>query len=78
MMYQHCYIGGGSEGLGLALACQLASKGAHVSIVSRSKDKLKLALIEIEVRLLSLLSRYPSEIDHTYIIRFERYTRKID
>ncbi|KAL8290515.1 hypothetical protein RQP46_002773 [Phenoliferia psychrophenolica] len=45
---KHCYIGGGSEGLGLALACQLADRGAHVSIVSRSEVKLKKALAELE------------------------------
>ncbi|GAA6015353.1 hypothetical protein JCM11491_000396, partial [Sporobolomyces phaffii] len=45
---KHCYIGGGSEGLGLSLACQLAAKGAHVSIVSRSQSKLDKALAEIE------------------------------
>lgn len=47
---KHCYIGGGSEGLGLSLAQQLVAKGAHVSIVSRSPEKLKLAIQEIEVR----------------------------
>ncbi|KAM0790138.1 hypothetical protein ACM66B_005460 [Microbotryomycetes sp. NB124-2] len=45
---KHCYIGGGSEGLGLALACQLAQKGAHVTIISRSKDKLAKALQQVE------------------------------
>lgn len=47
---KHCYIGGGSEGLGLALACELAQRGAHISIVSRSPAKLALALAKIEVR----------------------------
>ncbi|GAA5913832.1 3-dehydrosphinganine reductase [Sporobolomyces salmoneus] len=45
---KHCYIGGGSEGLGLSLACQLAARGANVSIVSRSQAKLDKALEEIE------------------------------
>jgi len=36
--------------LGLSLACQLAQRGAHVSIVSRSQGKLDKALLEIEVR----------------------------
>ncbi|GAA5893735.1 hypothetical protein JCM6882_003082 [Rhodosporidiobolus microsporus] len=45
---QHCYIGGGSEGLGLSLACQLADRGAHVTIVSRSQGKLDKALAEVE------------------------------
>lgn len=47
---QHCYIGGGSEGLGLSLACQLAERGAHVTILSRSQAKLDKALAEIQVR----------------------------
>ncbi|KAL7339362.1 oxidoreductase [Rhodotorula toruloides] len=45
---KHCYIGGGSEGLGLSLACQLADRGAHVTIVSRSQSKLDNALQELE------------------------------
>ncbi|KDE06427.1 hypothetical protein MVLG_03215 [Microbotryum lychnidis-dioicae p1A1 Lamole] len=45
---KHCYIGGGSEGLGLALACLLVERGAHVSIVSRSKAKLDAAIPRIE------------------------------
>ncbi|KAK4050955.1 3-dehydrosphinganine reductase [Microbotryomycetes sp. JL201] len=45
---KHCYIGGGSEGLGLALACQLAERGAHVTIVSRSASKLEKALNQVE------------------------------
>ncbi|GAA5881087.1 hypothetical protein JCM16303_004671 [Sporobolomyces ruberrimus] len=45
---KHCYIGGGSEGLGLSLACQLAERGANISIVSRSQGKLDKALEEIE------------------------------
>ncbi|MBW0495985.1 hypothetical protein O181_035700 [Austropuccinia psidii MF-1] len=45
---KHCYIGGGSQGLGLALACLLARKAAHVTIVSRSQKKLEEALKKIE------------------------------
>uniref|UniRef100_A0A0W0G4W7 Oxidoreductase n=1 Tax=Moniliophthora roreri TaxID=221103 RepID=A0A0W0G4W7_MONRR len=45
---QHCYITGGSAGLGLALAILLTKKGAHVSIVARDKEKLRLALEELE------------------------------
>ncbi|GJN92871.1 hypothetical protein Rhopal_005911-T1 [Rhodotorula paludigena] len=45
---KHCYIGGGSEGLGLSLACQLADRGAHVTIVSRNQAKLDKALAELE------------------------------
>ena len=46
---QHCYITGGSSGLGLALAKMLSSQGAHVSIVARNSEKLADALAEIEV-----------------------------
>ncbi|KAK9896468.1 NAD(P)-binding protein, partial [Cystobasidium minutum MCA 4210] len=42
------FIGGGSQGLGLALACRLAARGAHVTIVSRSQNKLDIALKEVE------------------------------
>ncbi|GAA6050630.1 hypothetical protein JCM3770_001497 [Rhodotorula araucariae] len=45
---KHCYIGGGSEGLGFSLACQLAERGAHVTIVSRSQAKLAKALAEVK------------------------------
>ncbi|KAJ8088177.1 3-dehydrosphinganine reductase [Marasmius tenuissimus] len=45
---QHCYVTGGSAGLGLALAVLLAKNGAHVSIVARDKEKLKAALEEVE------------------------------
>ncbi|GAA6064495.1 hypothetical protein JCM10212_002383 [Sporobolomyces blumeae] len=58
---KHCYIGGGSEGLGLSLACQLAQRGAHVSIVSRSQAKLDKALIEIERHRVS-----PSQVFKAY------------
>ncbi|KAK7040884.1 3-dehydrosphinganine reductase [Paramarasmius palmivorus] len=45
---KHCYITGGSAGLGLSLAVLLTKKGAHVSIVARDKEKLRLALDELE------------------------------
>jgi len=45
---QHCYVTGGSTGLGLELAKQLTARGAHVSIVARNKEKLEKALEELE------------------------------
>jgi 3-dehydrosphinganine reductase len=45
---KHCYIPGGSAGLGLALAIELTKRGAHVSIVARNKEKLQKALEDIE------------------------------
>ncbi|KAF7301724.1 Protein kinase domain-containing protein [Mycena indigotica] len=44
----HCYVTGGSSGLGLALALLLTRRGAHVSIVARDEKKLKTALAELE------------------------------
>ncbi|KAJ7228631.1 hypothetical protein GGX14DRAFT_413996 [Mycena pura] len=45
---RHCYITGGSSGLGLALALLLTRDGAHVSIVARDEQKLRAALDEME------------------------------
>jgi len=45
---KHCYVTGGSAGLGLALAIILAKEGAHVSIVARRQEKLDEAMIQIE------------------------------
>ncbi|KAG2104729.1 uncharacterized protein F5147DRAFT_775552 [Suillus discolor] len=49
----HVYITGGSQGIGLALAKLVAQKGAHVSIVARTKSKLNDALKELEANLQS-------------------------
>lgn len=46
---QHCYVTGGSAGLGLALAVLLTKKGADVSIVARNEERLQKALAEMEV-----------------------------
>ncbi|KAJ7638874.1 hypothetical protein FB45DRAFT_904117 [Roridomyces roridus] len=45
---RHCYVTGGSSGLGLSLAILLTKKGAHVSIVARDEQKLRTALEEME------------------------------
>lgn len=46
---QHCYVTGGSTGLGLELAKILVKNGAHVSIVARNQKKLDQAMAELEV-----------------------------
>jgi 3-dehydrosphinganine reductase len=46
---QHIFITGGSQGLGLALAQLVASKGADVTICSRSKDKLEEGVTLVKV-----------------------------
>ncbi|KAI5449447.1 3-dehydrosphinganine reductase [Naganishia albida] len=45
---KHCYVTGGSSGLGLALSEYLASQGAHVTIVARDVKKLEEAKLRIE------------------------------
>ncbi|PAV20279.1 oxidoreductase [Pyrrhoderma noxium] len=44
---KNCYVTGGSQGLGLAIAILLAKKGANVTIIARNVDKLTEALKEI-------------------------------
>jgi 3-dehydrosphinganine reductase len=46
---RHCYITGGSTGLGLALAILLTKRGADVSIVARNEENLRNALAQLEV-----------------------------
>ncbi|KAJ2715270.1 3-dehydrosphinganine reductase [Coemansia spiralis] len=43
----HCYVTGGSQGLGKSIAQDLARRGAHVTIVARREAVLKEALDEI-------------------------------
>ncbi|KAF9515283.1 hypothetical protein BS47DRAFT_1376318 [Hydnum rufescens UP504] len=45
---RHCYVTGGSTGLGLALSVLLVKAGAHVSIVARNEEKLRNALEILE------------------------------
>ncbi|KAK0451204.1 oxidoreductase [Desarmillaria tabescens] len=45
---KHCYVTGGSQGLGLAVALLLVKLGADVSIVARNEQKLRNALVEME------------------------------
>lgn len=42
-------ITGGSEGMGKAVACQLAAKGANVVLVARTVKKLQDALDDVKV-----------------------------
>lgn len=48
MLIQRVLVTGGSQGLGLALAQLLASRGAHVVICSRTEGKLQAALRDVE------------------------------
>lgn len=51
---KHCFITGGSTGLGKALAIELAKRGANVTIVARRQNELETAAQEIEVCYISL------------------------
>ncbi|KAF4446156.1 hypothetical protein F53441_10132 [Fusarium austroafricanum] len=51
-------ITGGSRGLGLAAARQLASKGANIAIAARDPDVLKEALSQVEKSALSSSQRF--------------------
>ncbi|HVK29681.1 MAG TPA: SDR family NAD(P)-dependent oxidoreductase, partial [Nocardioides sp.] len=46
-MHQRAFVFGGSEGIGLAVAGQLAAAGTEVVILSRSEAKLGAALAQL-------------------------------
>ncbi|KAG8976134.1 3-dehydrosphinganine reductase, partial [Tulasnella sp. 427] len=50
---KHCYVTGGSSGLGLAVAIELVKKGANVSIVARTEKTLQDALKTLETHRVS-------------------------
>jgi len=59
---RHCYITGGSTGLGLALAILLTRRGADVSIVARNEENLKKAMAQLEAARVTpnqILNAYP-------------------
>ncbi|KAI8341523.1 hypothetical protein BC941DRAFT_493301 [Chlamydoabsidia padenii] len=45
---KHCFITGGSSGLGKSLAIELAKVGADITIVARKKEELDNAVLEIK------------------------------
>ncbi|KAF3770167.1 NAD(P)-binding protein [Cryphonectria parasitica EP155] len=53
-------VTGGSEGMGLSVACQLAAKGANIVIISRSAEKLEKALKQV-----SAAAKSPSQRFHS-------------
>lgn len=46
---KQAFVGGGSKGIGLASAIELALLGANVTLASRSENDLKLALKQLDV-----------------------------
>lgn len=51
---QTVVLTGGSDGMGKAVATQLAAKGANVIVVARTVTKLQAAVDEMKVRHLDL------------------------
>lgn len=47
---RHCLITGGSSGIGLELAQQLAVAGAHITILARRAEQLQAALQQLEAQ----------------------------
>jgi 3-dehydrosphinganine reductase len=63
---RHCYITGGSTGLGLELAILLTKRGADVSIVARNEENLKKALEQLEAARINpnqILKSYSYSLD---------------
>ncbi|KAI3743504.1 hypothetical protein L1987_61214 [Smallanthus sonchifolius] len=46
---RHVFVTGGSRGIGLALACQVATEGARVTILARNLDQLEEAKTSIRL-----------------------------
>ncbi|KZV67049.1 oxidoreductase [Peniophora sp. CONT] len=62
----HCYVTGGSAGLGLSLATLLTKRGADVSIVARNQETLAKALEQLEAARVSpnqVLKSYSYALD---------------
>lgn len=57
-LHQTILITGASQGLGLELACLLASKGANIAIVARSIPKLEKELERVKAKAVSKLQRF--------------------
>ncbi|KGG50299.1 3-ketosphinganine reductase [Mitosporidium daphniae] len=58
----HCYITGGSNGLGLAIAMELSKRGAHITIVARDSQKLSEAIDTIKN-----VAKYPDAQKFSFI-----------
>ena len=52
-------VGGSSKGLGLAVAKQLASSGAHITLMARDESKLKIIVNELNKS---------TSLNHNYLI----------
>lgn len=52
---KHCFITGGSTGLGRGLAIELAKAGADITIVARRLEELENAVTEIKVNYFSFI-----------------------
>ena len=48
LTHKHAIICGSTQGIGLASAILMSSRGAKVTLVARNEEKLKLALVELD------------------------------
>ena len=53
LLDKHVVITGGSSGIGLNVAIEVAKRGANISIIARSKEKLEAAKRQISGHLVS-------------------------
>ncbi|MCH5596952.1 SDR family oxidoreductase [Niabella ginsengisoli] len=73
LKYKKALVGGASQGLGLAVAKQLAASGASVTIMARNEEKLKTVVAALPVS---------ENQKHNYLVAdfsdFEKYKKIID
>ncbi len=64
-------ITGGSSGIGLALACQLAALGANIAITARTEETLEKARLEIEKNIIPghFVSAFSSDVTKPDLIK---------
>lgn len=64
LFLQTVVITGGSDGMGRAVALQLAAKGAHVVVVARTVSKLERVVDEMKVRVCIPLATVSTSLTH--------------
>ena len=75
--YKHILITGGARGLGLVLARQLADRGAHISICSRTPDQVAAAEADLRARTVAVFATECDVTDREQIRRFVAEARRV-